>query len=153
MLYPAVVHSLETYRPERVRELDAVTDEVYEALERRGLGGVLTRTRVAVRLEAENVLEEAMRRANITEPPIVPIEATAALAMLLLRDHGILTVHFAALPPGTAALLLKFLPPETLDRLGGADAFARAIDSSLGQLARVLDDSTGVSELLLGAAA
>ena len=150
MLYPAVVHSLAGYRPERVRELVAATDQLYEALLARGLGDVLTRTPVAVRLEGEDVLAEAMRRGNVAEPPIVPIEATAALAMLLLRDHGILTVHFAALPPGTAALLLKFVPPETLERLGGTDAFAQAVDRSLDELGRLLAMPARVRELLLG---
>jgi L-seryl-tRNA(Ser) seleniumtransferase len=148
MLYPAVVHSLAGYRPERVRELVAATDDLYEAFARR-VPDILTRTRVAIRLEGEDVLAEAMRRAGISEPPIVPIEATAALAMLLLRDHGILTVHFAALPPGTAALLLKFIPPETLGRFGGANAFASAVDSSLDELARLIASPALVRELLL----
>jgi L-seryl-tRNA(Ser) seleniumtransferase len=150
MLYPAVVHSLVGYRPERVRELVAATEQLYEALQARGLGDVLTRTQVAIRLEGHDVLTEAMRRGNVSEPPIVPIEATAALAMLLLRDHGILTVHFAALPPGTAALLLKFTPPETLERLGSADTFAEAVDTSLDELARLLPTPAQVRELLLG---
>jgi L-seryl-tRNA(Ser) seleniumtransferase len=150
MLYPAVVRSLTGYRPERVRELVAATDSLYEALDRRGLGTVLTRTRVAVRLEGEDVLAEVIHRGHVAEPPIVPIEATAALAMLLLRDHGILTVHFAALPPGTAALLLKFIPPETLDRFGGPDTFASAVDTSLDELAGLLPTPERVRELLLG---
>lgn len=149
MLYPAVVESLASYRPERVQELVAATHRVSAALGTR-LGELVTRTPVALRLEGESILEEAMRRGRVTEPPIVPIEATAALAMLLLRDYGILTVHFAALPPGTAALLIKFVPPETLDRFGGADAFASAVDSSLDALGRLIRDPEGVAKLLVG---
>jgi L-seryl-tRNA(Ser) seleniumtransferase len=139
MLYPAVVRSLEQYRPERVRELVAETNRLGAALEER-LGTVVTRTPVAVKLEAEQVLSEACGRAGmqVTDSYLVPYEATAALAMLLLRDHGILTVHFAALPPGTSALLLKFIPPETLDRFGGSERFAAAVDSSLDVLAGLL---------------
>jgi L-seryl-tRNA(Ser) seleniumtransferase len=137
MLYPAVVRSLEGYRPERVRELVAATDEVGEALVAR-LGGWVVRTPVAVRLDGEAILAEALRRAGIEKPPIVPVEATAALAMNLLREHGILTVHFAALPPGTAALLLKFVPPETLARFGGAGALAAAVDAGIDEVARQL---------------
>jgi L-seryl-tRNA(Ser) seleniumtransferase len=148
MLYPAVVESLAGYRPERVRDLVAATNSLADALDSR-LGALVTRTPVAVRLEGEDVLEEAMRRGGVIEPPIVPVEATAALAMLLLRDHGILTVHFAALPPGTAALLLKFLPPETLDRFGGAEAFATAVDSSLDALGDLIRTRSGAAELLL----
>jgi len=151
MLYPAVVRSLEAYTEERVRELVAATAEVGDALEA-ALGDWVTRTPVAVRLEGEDVLAEALRRGGgVDEPPsIAPIEATAALAMLLLRDHGLLTVHFAALPPGTAALLVKFVPPETLARFGGASAFARAVDESVDRLAELVGDRAAVAELLLG---
>jgi L-seryl-tRNA(Ser) seleniumtransferase len=139
MLYPAVVRSLEQYSPERVRELVDATNRLGDALEQR-LGAVVTRTPVAVKLEAEEVLSEACARAGlqVTDCYLVPYEATAALAMLLLRDHGILTVHFAALPPGTSALLLKFIPPETLERFGGPDRFAAAVDGALDELAGLL---------------
>jgi L-seryl-tRNA(Ser) seleniumtransferase len=147
MLYPAVVRSLERYRPERVRELVAATGLVADALEER-LGGWVTRTPVAVKLEGAATLAEGLRRAGLEEPPIVPIEATAALAMVLLRDHGILTVHFAAVPPGTAALLVKFVPPETLERFGGPAAFARAVDESLDEVARLLGRPGELAELL-----
>ena len=147
MLYPAVVRSLEQYRPERVRELVAATASVGEALEER-LGDWVTRTPVAVRLEGEATLAEALLRAGLDGTTIVPIEATAALAMALLRDHGVLTVHFAAVPPGTAALLLKFVPSETLERFGGAAAFARAVDESLDEVARLLRSPDEVASLL-----
>ena len=147
MLYPAVVRSLERYRPERVRELVAATHAVGDALTAR-LGPWVTRTPVAVRLDGEEVLAEALRRAGLDEPPVVPVEATASLAMVLLRDHGILTVHFAALPPGTAALLVKFVPPETLERFGGADAFAAAVDASLDEVARLLERPAELRALL-----
>lgn len=137
MLYPAVVRSLEQYRPERVRELVAATNGVGDALGAR-LGDWVVRTPVAVRLDGEDVLAEAMRRGGADEAPLVPIEATAALAMVLLRDHGILTVHFAALPPGTASLLVKFVQPEVLDRFGGAPAFARAVDAALDEVAKLV---------------
>jgi L-seryl-tRNA(Ser) seleniumtransferase len=147
MLYAAVVRSLERYRPERVRELVATTTAVGEALAER-LGAWVTRTPVAVRLDGEATLAEALRRAGLGGTTVVPIEATAALAMVLLRDHGILTVHFAAVPPGTDALLLKFVPPETLERFGGAGVFARAVDESIDQVARVLSRPGELRELL-----
>jgi L-seryl-tRNA(Ser) seleniumtransferase len=146
MLYPAVVHSLEQYRPERVRELVDTTNRVGEALSAR-LGDWIERTPVAVRLQGEDLLAEAVRRAGVASA-LAPIEATAALAMLLLRDHGILTVHFAALPPGTSALLLKFVPPETLERFGGAEAFAASVDASLDELAGLLDSPAELRWLL-----
>jgi L-seryl-tRNA(Ser) seleniumtransferase len=146
MLYGAVVRSLEQYRPERVRELVAATREVGDALERR-LAWV-ERTPVAVKLPGAGTLAEAARRANVDEPALAPVEATAALAMLLLRDHGVHTVHFAALPPGTDALLLKFVPPETLERFGGPERLAAAVDESIDGLAELLPNETALRRLL-----
>jgi L-seryl-tRNA(Ser) seleniumtransferase len=143
MLYSAVVRSLEQYRPERVRELVETTNLVGAALAAR-VGDEIERTPFAVRIPGEALL----RRSGVEDGAVAPIEATAALAMLLLRDHGILTVHFAALPPGTSALLLKFVPPETLARFGGAAAFAAAVDASLDEVARALARPGELARLL-----
>jgi L-seryl-tRNA(Ser) seleniumtransferase len=145
LLLPAAVRSLEGYRPERVRELVAATQELGDALERR-LGDVVSRTPFTVKLRGEDLLRAA------AAPGIVPVEATAALAMQLLRDHGLLTVHFAAVPPGTPDLLLKFVPPETLASLGGADALAAAIAESFERACRAIAVPGALGELLFGAA-
>ena len=50
---------------------------------------------------------------------------------------------------GTSSLLVKFIPPETLERFGGADAFAKAVDSSVDRLAAALHDRAALSMLLL----
>jgi L-seryl-tRNA(Ser) seleniumtransferase len=133
MLLPAVFASLEQYDPRRVRDLVAATKEVAAELRAR-LGDLIHETPVTAQLRGEDVLAHVGG-----EPPLVPYEATAALAMQLLLDHGILTVHFAAVPPGTSALLFKFVPPELLEHFGGADRFAAAVESSLERL-RANDD-------------
>lgn len=149
MLYPAAVRSLEGYTPERVRDLVDCTRQVAGAL-RGVLGRRLRETPVTAQLLAEDILELALERAGLSRAAIVPYEATAALAMLLLEDYGILTVHFAGLPPGTSSLLFKFVPPETLARFGGPDALAKAVDASLGRLASLIGDAEKIRRLLLG---
>lgn len=149
MLYPAVVHSLAQYDPQRVRDLVATTKEVAEAMKAR-FGNRVTETPVTAQLKGEDILEMAMERAGLKERPAKPIEATAGFAMAMARDHGILTVHLAALPPGTSALLFKFIPPETLDRFGGADRFAEAVDKSIDTLAGVIGDPLAMNSLLYG---
>lgn len=151
MLYPAVARSLAGYRPERVRTLVETTRRVGEAL-RAVFGARLHVTPVTAQLRADDLLALAMERAGLSAPPIVPVEATAALAMLLLEDHGVLTVHFAGMPPGTSSLLVKFVPPETLERFGGADALAKAFDASVDRLAALLRDPAALRRLLLGGA-
>jgi L-seryl-tRNA(Ser) seleniumtransferase len=149
MLYPAAARSLAQYAPGRVRELVASTKQVAAAL-RAVLGARLHETPVTAQLLAEDILGLAMERAGLREAPIVPYEATAALAMLLLEDHGIITVHFAGLPPGTSTLLFKFIPPETLARFGGPAAFAEAVDSSLTRLASLISKPEAIRALLVG---
>jgi len=149
MLYAAVVRTLEAYRPERVRELIETTRVVAEALKRR-LGSRIHETPTTAQLLADDILEMAMERGGVGRAPIVPYEATAALCMLLLQDHRMLTVHFVGLPPGGGDILFKFIPPETLARFGGAEAFARAVDESLTKLGRMLGDPGQLRALLLG---
>ena len=144
MLYPAVVESLERYDPERVRSLVETTRELAGALTDR-LGPLVHETPVTAQLRGENVLRHAGGADGL-----VPYEASAALAMLLLVDHGILTVHFAAIPPGTSAILIKFVPPELLERFGGRGRFADAVARSLDRLAELTKDEREVRRLLLG---
>lgn len=149
MLYPAALRSLEQYDPARVRALVACTKGVAAALRAR-LGDRVRETPVTAQLHGDDILAIALERAGLAAPPIVPIEALAALAMLLLRDHGVITVHFAGLPPGTPAILFKFVPPETLARFGGAEALVRAVDDALGKLAGLVARPEEIRPLLLG---
>ena len=149
LFYPAVVRSLAGSTPERVRELAATTRKVTAAV-RAVVGKRLHETPVISELLADDILEIAMERAGVEKPPIVPYEAASALAMLLLRDHGVITVQFVGMPPGTSAVMFKFINPRELDRFGGADAYARAIDESLTKLAALLRDPGRFRALILG---
>lgn len=148
MLYGAIVRSLGAYQPSIVLSLVETTKRVGVEL-RKKFGKRLVENAVTAQLLAEDILEIAMERARVTSASIVPYEATAALSMLLLRDYGILTVHFAGLPPGTGDLLVKFVPPDTLDRFGGASRFAEAVDASLNRLADIITDARAIENLLL----
>ncbi|GAA4895929.1 L-seryl-tRNA(Ser) seleniumtransferase [Stackebrandtia albiflava] len=151
VLYPSVVRCLDEYRPERVRELIASTRLVGDALRRR-LGDWVEETPFITRLPGAGILAEIRRRAAGVPVDLAPIEATAAVAMSLLASEGLLTVHFAGLPPGTDALLIKFIPPETLAELGGAERFAEAIDDALDAVAAMASESGAYRALLHGAA-
>lgn len=149
VLYPAVVETLRGYRDQRVRDLVASTKRAGEVLRAR-LGDLVTSTPFIVALSGEAIAAELDRRSGGASAPLAPIEATATLATVLLRDHGLLTVHFAGLPPGTSALLIKFLSEATLESVGGADRFADLIDRSLTTAARISTDPAAVRTLLLG---
>jgi L-seryl-tRNA(Ser) seleniumtransferase len=149
MLYPAVVRTLEQYDPRRVQALIAATKQIAGELQPR-LGNRLRETPTTAQIAADDILEIALERSGMRDPTVVPYEASAALSMLLLRDHGMLMVHFVGVPPGTADLLIKFVPPETLGRFGGAGKFAKAVDSSLNRVGELLQNPESVRELLLG---
>jgi L-seryl-tRNA(Ser) seleniumtransferase len=149
MLYPAVVRTLEKYSPRRVQVLIDTTKAVAAEL-RKVLGPRLHETPTTAQLLADDVLEIALERGGVGRPPIVPYEATAALCMLLLEEHGMLTVHFVGLPPGGGDILFKFIPPETLERFGGARRFAEAVDQSLTRLGALLREPAKIRRLLLG---
>jgi L-seryl-tRNA(Ser) seleniumtransferase len=149
MLYPAVVRTLERYSPERVRDLIESTKQVTTAL-RRIFGRRLHETPTTAQLLADDILGIALERAGLRQPPIVPYEATAALCMLLLEDHRMLTAHFVGVPPGGGDILFKFIPPETLSRFGGPAAFAHAVDASLSKLGTLIKDPNSIRNLLLG---
>ncbi|ADD41029.1 aminotransferase class I/II-fold pyridoxal phosphate-dependent enzyme [Stackebrandtia nassauensis] len=150
VLYPAVANCLSEYRPQRVVDLVASTHHVGAAL-RSHFGDWVEETPFITRLPGEAILTELARR-NPNPIALAPIEATAAVAMCLLRDHGFLTVHFAGLPPGTSALLIKFLPPETIAAIGGAEAFVAALDDAFEKAAAVAHDESSVRALLHGTA-
>jgi L-seryl-tRNA(Ser) seleniumtransferase len=149
-LYPAVVRTLEGYSPARVEALIASTKSIAAEL-RPLLSNRLRETPTTVQIPADDILEIAMERGGLDgAPPVVPYEASAALSMLLLRDHNMLMVHFVGLPPGTADLLIKFVPPETLERFGGAKKYAEAVNSSLTKVGKLLRDPNELRRVLLG---
>ena len=154
-LYPAVARSLEGYRPDLVRELVASARRVGTALRDRLGADLVKDTPFISLLPGAAIGAELHRRATPTSATsrvdLVPIEATAALAMVLLRDYGLLTVHFAGLPPGTADLLIKFLPAATVAAVGGPAAFAAAVDEALDETAGALGDHDSLRRLLFGA--
>jgi L-seryl-tRNA(Ser) seleniumtransferase len=150
-LYPAAVRSLAGSTPERVQDLVETTRGVATALKDL-LGSHVHETPVIAELLADDILALAMQRAGLQTPPVVPYEASAALAMLLLRDYGVITVHFVGLPPGTSALMIKFIAPQELERFGGAQAYAQAIDACLNTLAGMLKEPEQIRCLLFGEA-
>jgi L-seryl-tRNA(Ser) seleniumtransferase len=149
-LYPAVVRTLEGYDPVRVRALIDSTKRIAAEL-RPLLGNRLRETPTTVQIAADDILDIAMERGRLDgPPPIVPYEASAALSMLMLRDHDMLMVHFVGLPPGTADLLIKFVPPETLERFGGPKKYADAVNACLTKVGQLLHEPDRLRRVLLG---
>jgi L-seryl-tRNA(Ser) seleniumtransferase len=146
LFYPAAFRSLAGYSPERVRHLVETSREVAAAVKKVVGERRVHETPVIAALLAEDILEIAMERGGLAAPAIVPWEA------LLLRDHGMMTVSFVGIPAGTSSHMMKFIPPETLARFGGAEAYARAVDDALDKLAAIAGDPAKIRRLLFGEA-
>ena len=149
VLYPAVEKCLSGYRPQRVRDLVDSTRVVGRRLLER-LGDWVEETPFITRLPGDRILARMRDQNPDIQPDLAPIEATALVAMNMLADNGFLTVHFAGLPPGTDALLIKFLPPETIAEIGGADVFAEAVDTAVTRASRQAVSREAVQEVLFG---
>src|SRR5262249_46434269 len=76
MLMPAAVHSLEGYRPERIRVLTASTRRVAAAL-RPILGKRLHGAPVTAQLHADHILAIPLERWELATPPLAQIQAAA----------------------------------------------------------------------------
>ncbi|WP_157121437.1 hypothetical protein [Nocardia miyunensis] len=149
VLYPAVVESLRRYSDQQVRDLVASTATIGALLQAR-LGDIVDSTPFIFELTGEAIRDELDRRGGGRSVKLAPIEATALLAAVLLADHGLLTVHFAGLPPGTSALMIKFISAQTVESLGGAQRFADMVDESLTRAAQIGTDLAAVRTVLLG---
>lgn len=142
------LRGLEAYTPDDLRHEAEQGAALSDALALR-LGGAVQRTDLGPIVSPEEVLALACARAGIAKPPIVPVEATAALGMLLMQGQGILTTNIAGQPGSHPALRLKPAGP-ALERCGGVEAVARAVDEGISALARMLLAPETIRPLLLG---
>jgi L-seryl-tRNA(Ser) seleniumtransferase len=143
-----VLRGLQAWSPEDLRREAREGLELAEALEGRLPHGLVRRTDLGPLIPAEDILAHVAARAGLNHPPIVPVEATAALGMILMEHHGILTTNIAGQPGAHPALRLKPAGP-ALERCGGAQAVAAAVDDALNALAALIITPERLPTLLL----
>ncbi len=146
-----VLRSLQKFDPHHLRQEAAAGQELAAALEKKMGAGVVTRSDLGPMVDENAVLTVILDRAGISAESItvVPCEATAALGMLLLSDHGILTVNTHGQPGARVSLRLK----PTLDALasvGGVNAVIDAVDDCIGMVAAIIRDENAMRTLILG---
>ncbi len=144
-----VLRGLEAYTPDDLRHEAAQGAALSDALVARLGGEAVQRTDLGPMISAEEVLALACARAGLDKPPIVPVEATAALGMLLMQSHGILTTNIAGQPGSHPALRLKPAGP-ALERCGGVEAVAQAVDAGISAVAGMLAEPGTVRALPVG---
>src|SRR5690606_6642121 len=108
----AVMRSLQAFEPELLREERRLGEELTTLMRKRYGETVVLSSDLGPVIHEDDMLRIVLQRSDEPNhvPSIVPIEATAALGMLLLRDHGILTTNTHGQPGAKASLRLRPTP-------------------------------------------
>jgi L-seryl-tRNA(Ser) seleniumtransferase len=144
------LRSLEAFDPEVLLQEVEDGSAVADSLERQlGPDVPVARTELGPSLSEDTVMRLAQARAGDDVLPLVPCEVTAAVGMLLLAEHGVLTVNTHGQPGGRVSIRLK-PTAGAVDTVGGADALAVALDDAISAVAAGGADLDWVASLLFG---
>jgi len=147
----AVFRSLQKYQPDDLRKESAAGQQLAGVLEEKLGKEVVQRSDLGPMVDEDAVLRILLKLAGKekSKPTIAPCEATSALGMVLLQDHGVLTVNTHGQPGARVSLRLK--PTlDALDRVGGFDAVVNAVMASLDKVAKIIDDREAIKQLIVG---
>lgn len=147
----AVLRSLQKFQPEHLREESAAGQTLADALERKMGKALVQRSDLGPMVDEDAVLRLLLELSGRPDakPVVVPCEATSALGMVLLQEHGILTVNTHGQPGARISLRLK--PTlDALERTGGFEAVVAAVMTSLDKLAALIHDRDAIAQLILG---
>ncbi len=151
---PIVVGALRTlqrYSPEILLDEARAGKDLSVALAEE-LGSRVVASSLGPVVDENDVLSMLLELSGKSVAAVVPAEATAALGMVLLRDHGILTTNTHGQPG--ARVSLRFKPTlDALPRIGGISNVVKAVAASFATLAPMIDDHDKLAALILGAAA
>lgn len=139
-------NALQSFDPEPIVRAAAFADSIREELQGI-LDGRAYRAGPGVAIHGEDLLEIALRRSGAATPRIVPIEATAAAAMVLLKETGAFTIPVSGMP-GSACVYRIMAYPDG-ERLGKR-AIVDGTKAALEAVSKLLSDPDATRELLFG---
>ncbi|MFQ5933154.1 MAG: hypothetical protein ACE5KI_00755 [Dehalococcoidia bacterium] len=146
----AIVRALEEWSPE-ASVLEAEADAEY-ARKLRPLAKEIFGDRVGHEdtfvMAEEDVLEITMERAGITHSEVAPVDAVTALAMILLRRYGYMTLPAFSYPGASKRLSMS--PPRRDQEPPDPKVVIRHLDAAFGELARAITSREEMEELLFG---
>lgn len=148
------LRSLQGYSVQLLREEARQGQELAAALAAQYPAGVVHTSDLGPMIGEDDILRDVLARAGVAADasPVVPCEATSALGLLLLRDHGILTVNTHGQPGARVSLRLK-PTADAIRRVGGVPAVVHAVLAATKELSTVITDRDAVAALVLGAGA
>lgn len=145
------MRSLQGFTPELLHKEVRDGEALAAALEDLLGADSVKRSVLGPKIDEQDVHARILALAGKDETRRVPAEVTAAIGMLMLQDHGIVTVNTHGQPGGRVSMRLK---PTTgaVSRVGGAGAVAQCVVSAMEQTAAHLDDPAWFANLLFGEA-
>jgi L-seryl-tRNA(Ser) seleniumtransferase len=143
------MRSLQSFDPEDLRMEAREGQGIADALEADWGADIVQRSDLGPMISEEDAHALVLRQAKHPAKPIVPAETTAALGMILLKRHGILTVNTHGAPGGRVSLRLK-PTAGALNAVGGAVALASAVADAVDEVATHLGDDDWFRTILFG---
>lgn len=140
---------LATFDPEDLRTEARDGSSIADALSATWGADIVHRSDLGPMLEEQDVLARVMEQTGVRHTDIVPAEVTAAIGMILLRDHGVLTVNTHGAPGGRVSLRLK-PTAGALAAVGGQNALVSALDTAVAEVAGRLGDDAWFAATLFG---
>ncbi len=145
------LRSLERYTPDLLIQEARSGADLSKALAMKFGSDVVQTSDLGPMVDENDLLAMLQHRSGQPQakPALVPAEATAAIGMILLRDHGILTTNTHGQPG--ARVSLRFKPTvDALPRIGGVQGVVQAMDAALAVLAKDINDPRKMAALILG---
>ncbi|WP_256977393.1 aminotransferase class I/II-fold pyridoxal phosphate-dependent enzyme [Bordetella genomosp. 10] len=147
----AVTESLEMFAPAWLQEESDMGKELTGLFEQKFGAERVQRSDLGPIIVEDELFAMALERAGITPAGtgLVPAEATSALGVILLRDHGVLTTNTHGQPGAKVSLRLR-PTPDGIGWLGSLSAVVDALDASLDTLAPLMGNTAAISRLIIG---
>jgi L-seryl-tRNA(Ser) seleniumtransferase len=143
----AGLNAVNAFDPAPIKSAAAFADRVMEELQVL-FEGRAYRAGPGVAIAGEDLMELALRRSGTNAAPqIVPIEATAAAAMLLLKDTGAVTIPVSGMP-GSACVYRLMMYPDG-ERLG-ARPIIEGTRHALNKVSELVSDREATRALIVG---
>ncbi len=132
-----------TYRQweARHRALYEVAGKVFgDRITWKGYGGVS--------LMVEDIIEIAMERAGLEETEFAPVDISTAVAMVLLRKHGYMTIPALHYPGASKSLMIHLAQPSAQNLT--PEEIVRALDDAFTTVGRLMTSRDKLETLLFG---
>jgi len=143
-LIVGMVRALENFDPERIINAQNEVKEIYGAL-RKDLEEI-KKTPTGIMLSSEGLIKELKGRD--VETPLNPFEVANILAMIILREYGIITIPAVGMPGASPTIRIDLASKDS-ERLDH-NYIVEAFNGSFSTLIETIDNEKGWKEILYG---